>query len=112
MGAFNIVTGKTVCPICKREILTEIQFKYGDTWQYHYSIGDYLKWGGNDIGSPQYLKVIVKGEAGPCPHCNSDAFECEIEIVSNQIIGINSGDSNDTKLNRKNFKNGFLIIQD
>ena len=112
MSAFNIVTAKTVCPTCRRKILTEIQFKYGATWQCQYSVGDYLKWGGNNIGSPRYSKVLVEGVAGPCPHCNSDAFDCEMEIVSNQVMSINPIDPNDTKRKKKKFNNnGFLVIQ-
>ena len=45
MGAFNEVTGEAVCPACGTSVSVCAQFKYGDKWQFEYSIGDTLRWG-------------------------------------------------------------------
>ena len=36
-----------------------LQFKYGDTWQHEYSIGDHIKWGGNDNGLESKGLVVL-----------------------------------------------------
>jgi hypothetical protein len=56
-----------------------VQFKYGDTWQYDYSVGDHLRWGGNDIGQPGAVEVVVAGIAEVCPVCGCDVEE-EFEV--------------------------------
>ena len=40
MGLFNTLTAETNCANCKKLSVFELQFKYGETWQYHYTIGD------------------------------------------------------------------------
>jgi hypothetical protein len=73
MGAFNTVRASAVCPRCHSSVDVTIQFKYGDTWQHEYSLGDRLRWGGNDIGLPGKRSVIVDGVAEtPCSNCGFD----------------------------------------
>lgn len=85
MGAFNTVIAEAVCPSCGKPANFEIQFKYGDTWQHSYSIGDPLRWGGNDIGTPGRKKVKVESIGGPCPHCRVDGIEFDV-MIENDII--------------------------
>lgn len=71
-----------------------VQFKYGDTWQHKYRIGENLQWGGNDIGSPGRRQVLVAGLAGPCPRCGADPIKCELVLESDSIKAVKvSGDS-------------------
>ena len=60
-----------------------VQFKYGDTWQYDYEVGDVLKWGGNDIGVKNAKHVVVYGCAeGDLPGVPEDF---EVHIVDGTI---------------------------
>ena len=60
MSAFNTVTVEQVCPRCQNRIQVRVQFKYGDTWQNEYRLGDRLRWGGNDIGNELVSKDAVE----------------------------------------------------
>lgn len=88
MGAFNELKASVSCPICKEENEFAIQFKYGDTWQYEYKIGDILKWGGNDIGKNNVKIVAVEGLGGPCPKCGTRFLNFEIEIKNDRIDNV------------------------
>ena len=88
MGAFNIVRGPALCPDCSRSADFEVQFKYGDTWQHSYRIGDRLRWGGNDIGSAGRKRVLVEGIGGPCPHCGADNLDFDVLIKDDEVVGI------------------------
>jgi hypothetical protein len=70
MSAYNTVVlpGEQKCPHCGAVIRRRVQFKYGDTWQHDYMIGDRIKWGGNDIGKPARL-VTALGYPEECPVC-------------------------------------------
>jgi len=74
MGLFNTLLVAISCPDCGGWHEARIQFKFGDTWQFEYSMGDTIKWGGNDIGSADFLRVKVYGiiESTICPFCNKD----------------------------------------
>jgi hypothetical protein len=70
MSAFNTVKAKAKCPQCSAVVNVVVQFKYGNTWQHEYNLGDILRWGGNDVGDPKARLVIVDGVAeGACSHC-------------------------------------------
>jgi hypothetical protein len=79
MGAFNTVEIRGTCPCCKKEVNLEVQFKYGDTYQYDYKLGDVITWGGNDIGKPGRSRVVVDGAAG-CPNCPGCDFDLDYEV--------------------------------
>lgn len=72
MGAFNVVSVAARCPACNQTVPVGVQFKYGDTWQHQYRVGDALKWGGNDVGVPGHRRVVVDGVAEPCAKCSSE----------------------------------------
>lgn len=73
MSAFNTLSATVPCPNCTREFEVEIQFKFGDVWQFQYRLRDMLQWGGNDYGIKWPGRVVVDGTAAsPCPHCGFD----------------------------------------
>jgi endogenous inhibitor of DNA gyrase (YacG/DUF329 family) len=84
MGAYNILHTTVDCPSCKREVNVAIQFKFGDTYQHEYALGDEVCWGGNDIGPMGKSHVVVDGVAEePCPRCGQAAerdFYIHVEI--------------------------------
>jgi|SRR5665213_794747 len=73
MSAYNTVElpNEEQCPNCGAAVRRRVQFKYGDTWQHHYDVGDVIRWGGNDIGAPGRL-VRVLGYVESCPTCKAD----------------------------------------
>jgi len=97
MSSFNILIAEIRCPDCSKDHEARIQFKFGNTWQLKYRIGDTIKWGGNDIGSPDLKKVKVYGiiESTTCPFCNRDniAEEYDIFIKENVIINVSAIES-------------------
>ena len=100
MSAFNVLVADCNCPICRQDVPFEIQFKYGNTWQHTYSIGDKIKWGGNDYGEPGHRKVIVEGIGGPCRECGADNIEFDMILECDSIaeikpIGIDRPTSNE-----------------
>lgn len=88
MGAFNTVVASVCCPSCGRDAELEIQFKYGSTWQYRYRIGDRLRWGGNDIGSPGYKRVRVEGIGGPCSHCGARYLDFDVVVENDFFVKV------------------------
>ena len=92
MSSFNVLITKIQCPECGMELEARIQFKFGNTWQLRYKIGDTIKWGGNDIGSSDLKKVKVYGiiESTTCPFCSKDSIaeEYDIFIKENVIVNV------------------------
>ncbi|SEW45505.1 hypothetical protein [Chitinophaga arvensicola] len=90
MGLFNVLTAKISCPDCEEKHDGRIQFKFGDTWQFEYVMGDTITWGGNDIGSAGLKHVKAYGiiESIICPFCNKEniAEEYDIFIKENVIV--------------------------
>lgn len=82
MGAYNSLIVTVNCPDCGNTYEAQIQFKYGDTWQLQYRLGDKLTWGGNDIGVPDWPLVKANGilETDICPICNQVNLEDEFDI--------------------------------
>ena len=87
MGAFNVVKGTSSCPNCGQVVVFDVQFKYGDTWQYVYRLGDTLRWGGNDIGEPGFSRVLVEGVGGPCSHYGVDNLDFDVILEKDRILG-------------------------
>lgn len=81
MGAFNTLKVVSPCLSCQQVVELNIQFKYGDVWQHSYSIGERLKWGGNDIGVPEARRVVVDGAGEQCPKCG---YEGDYYIILEQ----------------------------
>jgi len=95
MSAFNSLLAEISCPVCKRPGLFTIQFKYGDTWQYEYHLGEMLEWGGNDYGEPRAGIVCVRGLGGPCSNCLTDDLPFVITIKDNQLMSVEPAVDND-----------------
>lgn len=91
MGAYNLLISNYECSNCRKTFEMSIQFKYGDTWQIKYRLGDVLRWGGNDIGASSNKKVEVYGiaENSVCPQCgfvNIDEFD--VLVKDNAIVAV------------------------
>lgn len=82
MGTFNILKTEIKCGNCDQVRPVVIQFRFGDTWQLVYQLGEKLIWGGNDIGKANLNVVNVYGYSGDnlCPHCNKFFEEEEFDI--------------------------------
>jgi hypothetical protein len=87
MSAYNTVVlpADEQCPHCGSVIRRRVQFKYGDTRQHDYAVGDRLSWGGNDIGRPATL-VKVLGYPEDCPVCGQDLGGVFDVIVRSNVI--------------------------
>lgn len=83
MRAFNVLVEERSCPNCGVLVTLEIQFKYGDTSQYRYRIGDAVRWGGNDIGRDGFPLVVASGIA-ECPRCGVDT-DFDVWIRANRL---------------------------
>ena len=83
MGAFNVLTVNCRCASCGAEGEQRLQFKYGDTWQFEYRLGDALSWGGNDKGQLGARRVVVDA-ISDCGQCGAFA-DYEI-FVENDVL--------------------------
>jgi hypothetical protein len=91
MSAYNILTATIQCTDCLHKNEVSIQFKFGDTWQHQYKLGDNVKWGGNDIGIPnlQAVKaygVVESDRCDKCGYCLETAYD--ILIQHDVIMGV------------------------
>ena len=86
MSAFNVLQTRVTCPCCGNAQQADIQFRYGDTWQHTYVVGDRLRWGGNDVGEDGSRLVLVDG-VGPQCICGTH-LDCEIRIMDGVIAGL------------------------
>ena len=84
MSAFNTVIVPWTDPTSGQVTNLRVQFKFGDTWQHEYHVGDRIQWGGNDIG-PRTAKYVVADGAleGKPPEGVGEDFEVHIR---NSII--------------------------
>jgi hypothetical protein len=113
MSAFNILQTELVCNSCNRPYPLSLQFKFGDTWQFHYQVGDKIKWGGNDIGVPRPLTAKVYGlaESSVCPFCGyQNEEEYDITVKDGTIIDINPMESYQQYLS--NNDGNYFILQE
>lgn len=91
MGAYNTLITDIQCQDCHRFYKAKVQFKFGDTWQIEYKVGDKIAWGGNDIGKPGLPKVKAYGvvESTVCPYCDySNEEEYDINIEKDVIKNV------------------------
>ena len=107
MGAFNTVEISGTCPGCQKEDTLEVQFKYGDTYQHRYKVGDVITWGGNDRGKPGHSKVVVYGFA-VCPICDAE-LEYEVWLEKDRIVAVKpaTGTYDFVSIGR-----GYIVIQE
>lgn len=88
MGAFNTVelVRLVPCPRCGDSGLIAVQFAYGDTQQYAYSMGDVIRWGGNDVGEPACGEVKILGTPEYCQVCGLDVEGEYVLVIENGRI--------------------------
>lgn len=89
MGSYNILFTEVTCPNCGAKFKVQIQYKYGNTWQLHYKVGDTITWGGNDKGRPGLTKVKVYGiaESITCSDCGKNSIPEEYDVfINNDVI--------------------------
>lgn len=84
MGAFNTVFLEWNCPSCHSVVELRVQFKYGDTWQHEYRVGERVEWGGNDVGRPGRRRVVVDGVGEACPRCGH--ADCDFYVLIEQDV--------------------------
>src|SRR5690348_4189005 len=90
MGAYNTVSGTLACPSCGDEVDIVVQFKYGNTWQFEYKIGEKLRWGGLDVGEPGRGHVVADGIVEQaCPKCRMrKEWNVYLHVENNRITRI------------------------
>jgi hypothetical protein len=85
MGAYNTVAFDWKDPATNEIRSLRAQFKYGDTWQDDYRVGDLLRWGGNDIGDRFARRVVVDAVLDdPAPTADVPT-EFELHVVNGTI---------------------------
>jgi hypothetical protein len=85
MSMFNVVTSNLRCPTCGQDVSMRVQFKYGARFNLQYQIGDTLRWGMNDIGTPGRKRAAVPGYGEACPKCGTRGQFFEIWLESDVI---------------------------
>lgn len=88
MGTFNSVLWVGPCSNCSEIVGREVQFRFGETWQHEYSVGERIVWGRADVGEPGLSVVVVEGFALACPNCGEELGECEILVESDRLKGV------------------------
>jgi hypothetical protein len=95
MSAYNVVADvPATCPQCRANVSIGVQFKFGATWQYRYVVGDALRWGGNDVGTPGRAHVVADGAAeSPCPACGyAGGWDFYVFIKCDRIVRVTEAD--------------------
>ena len=86
MGLFNTLTTETKCANCQKLSVFELQFKYGETWQYNYTIGDIITWGKVNVGLPHCQRVRIEAISNKCPHCLLEGMEYDIILEDDRLV--------------------------
>ncbi|MFC0518498.1 hypothetical protein ACFFGT_30060 [Mucilaginibacter angelicae] len=90
MSTVNILFAEMACSNCNNLYEQQVQFRFGELWQYSYKMGDRIKRGDEyyDIGKPGLPKVKALGclVNNICPFCGFESPEdCDI-IIEFDII--------------------------
>jgi len=90
VSAYNTTSASLRCPRCASLAAVKVQFKFGNTWQHEYSLGDRLQWGGNDIGVQGKHHVVVDGIVEEsCPNCGyDDEWKVYVHIENDRIARV------------------------
>jgi hypothetical protein len=108
VGAYNIVLVPWEDAKSGRKLTLRVQFKFGDTWQFEYRVGDRIRWGGNDIGPRDAKYVVVDGALeGDPPEDVSEDFEIYIEDSVIKRVLPASGQHDFAKLGKT-----FIVLDD
>ena len=68
MGAYNTLVVKSKCANCGEDTILKIQFKYGELWNYSYSLNDEIKFKEDELKGVDKL-VVLDGFAEECEYC-------------------------------------------
>lgn len=89
MSLFNTLKTQVSCLSCGAVTLQNIQFKYGDTYQHEYSLGDEILWSNsqpnNDWGCASDEHVVVEGLGEKCSTCLGSFPVFDIFVRKNVI---------------------------
>ena len=86
MGAFNTVTAEASCPYCSHKQTWTVQFKYGNCWQFEYTVGKKLRWGGNKKGQNVGGSVRTEGiTEESCVKCGKHSIDAAVYFRDNII---------------------------
>jgi hypothetical protein len=79
-----------ICPRCNQEVGVVAQFKFGSVWQHEYRLGEELRWGGNDVGTPGIHHAVVDGVAETeCPSCgHDDEWNLYVHVESDRLVKV------------------------
>jgi hypothetical protein len=106
VGAYNELAATIVCPSHLGAVEVLVQFKYGSTWQHSYRLGEFLTWGKHDSGE-RAGRVVVDGEAGPCPTCGFDGdWRVRILVMHGRLVEAHTAEPGAVDL-----ANGYEIIE-
>ena len=108
MGSYNTLIVPVKCSECGNAYEGKVQFRYADSRQRFYRIGDKLAWGGNDVGKPGQKHVKAYGilENDRCDVCMmlNTSNEFDIYIFDDTIQGIDKlNNLDDYRKNEGNF---------
>lgn len=110
MSAYNTVSARLTCPNCGAEVLVSVQFKFGNTWQFHYHVGDRLQWRGNDIGKPGNRRLVVDGVvADSCPQCGYDAeWNVYVYVEGDRVTSIQNATG---EFDFVRYQSNYIVIE-
>lgn len=109
MGLFNIVRIEMPCPACGERDRFEIQFKYSETYQHEYELGQRIRWGHPTLnqGTPGHRRVLVDACGGDCRHCQVEFFNCAVVLEGDQIVDVEPISEDPSPLEAQ----GFIVIE-
>ena len=88
MSAYKTLHAVIECPACGNRSEQVLQFKFGETRQHKYAIGDKLRWGHNNVGRPGLTRVEVSAVTEACPVCNTSGQDFVVTIEDDTITGV------------------------
>lgn len=108
MGAYNTLVGiKQTCSSCSSKERLTLQFKYGETWQHQYVVGDKLFGGSNNVGNPNFRLVVIDAVSEGCPKCGFvEVFIVVVEDNRIQSVELNYG-----KYDFLRHNESFIVIE-
>ncbi|MGW3135839.1 hypothetical protein [Streptomyces sp. NPDC001139] len=88
MGAYSMAVVPRLhgCPGCGDEGAMTLQFHFGHTFQDTYRIGERLKWGGNDKGTPGQERAEVIGYQEACGGCGLDEDREYVLVFEHDVL--------------------------
>ena len=74
------------CSSCGLTYPSRLQFKVGEVWQYHYSVGDRIKKSESDPIEKYKIHAYGILEDGNCANCDrKNGEDCDI-LIENELI--------------------------